>query len=784
MEFPLKSDFFAQVRLSNDEKAKYLRTADASVRALRRGLDENDWKKVSDKEGVTFSKAHSVQERGASAVAGATTACLAVCATIYTSGTISEVLEAIASPVTEDYRKAMKFMYKSRFIDGMGLHTIIPNGAQNAQAFTTIKWAAFDDGKALNSPKFPLGSDYCFLEHSGIQKEDDSDEIFGFSVQESILREREVSSFAGYGLRRGEFHRTGIIILPTDRRNIVQVSSILQMNLLGSDSSANKAALERLMLKRVASVGRIDLLLERRRLSKMQFVNRDEWVADEDRKFCAVCVKPFSIRRRHHCRNCGEVVCSACAPPREVDVAGHGSVLIRICTACVVQARSEPQQLQSGNQDVFVYHIRSTLTSRTSTNSSNLSGEEGCTQRPHSNSSDSNFSIASEYQQSADGILYHIDDARRSEDEGGYYDGRGSAVSSSSSRYSFSDYNTFDDRFGSVAMKRLAPTTPLPARHNISSNNNSNNNYGKSYNSSSRSKQILYETHKERYQPKKVAYHPERSVYHPEKVMTHLLTNQEEHAATDKRVSMDSLPDFEECLRGITADISRATNTRYSDLQPADSFCSDLTSFSSDLLMASSRSIETPPPPSMSMPRSMSRVSQRTASVSSSRSTVDVDIDMFTSDSFSLICPDSLQRQRQSSIKQDAGENHRTRISSMSTYSNNTAFEGDEANGVQSQEDIEMLRLQVEGLHKSLEDATSKLNFYQSRSFTRQRPLSVESEGRGGQPELSATLPRRQSRGSVQKSSRSDPVVVKRQESYNALVSELHEIMGLPAFSP
>lgn len=921
MDFPLKADFFPQVRLSNDEKNKYLRTVEASAVALRRSLDKGDWKKLFDKEGVTFSKlltvstevSPSAQTRGSARNGGhngAAQACIAVCATIYTSGTISEVLEAIASPVTEDYRRAMKFIYKTRFLDGLGLHTIVPTtGASNPQAFTTIKWAAFDDGKARNSPKFPAGSDYCFLEHSGIQRDEsqennndsNDDEIFGFSIQESIVREREVPSLAGFGLRRGEFRRSGIIILPTERRDVVQVSSILQMSLLGSDSAANKTALERLMLRRVEAIGRIDVLLERRRLSKMQFIDRDEWVADEDRKSCAVCVKPFNIRRRHHCRNCGEVVCSACAPPREVDVSSYGSALIRICTACVVQARSEPQLQAGGNQDVFVYHIRSTLSSRTSTNSSNLTGDDhdngaavalrrGTGTGPAASnatrsysfcSDDSNFSIASEYptQQSmavvpvAHAPMYqqhqvqpmalfssellndeYDDDVDDYEDNNYYL--RDSQSSSGSSSYSFSDYNTCDDRFGSAIMKRLPPPqaqTSLRAstssyssyNHDASNNGRSSNDFG-GRTSQSHSKHMLHQHQQPEVVQTRAAapaspavYKRERSVYNPAKVVTHLLNlsnqddEEEEYKEADEPEapapvltvphrddSLDSLGDFDECIRGLQEDIFRATTTvRFSDLEPAgDSFCSDLASFHSDLLSSSTDPLASaapaPAPPSTPAPVLSSPPSrpQRLASTCSSPSTVDVDIDMLTSDSFSLICPDLIQRQRRSSSaassrKQEAGENRRTRVSSLSRYSGNSVFDDDledEENednnagndgyedenenqdddeedpdsdlNLQRQADLEALRRQVQGLHRSLEDATSKLNYYQSRS-EKSRGSRRRGSAQSATSNTSSTWSGGGSRGG-------DPVLAKRSETYDALVSELHEIMGLPTLSP
>ncbi|TYZ66872.1 hypothetical protein PybrP1_011318 [[Pythium] brassicae (nom. inval.)] len=861
MDFPIKADFFPQVRLSMDERAKYLRTAEASAVALRRVLDSSDWTKLFDKDGASFSKMHCIDEHQPTAHGGAATACLAVCATIFTPGTISEVLEAIASPVTDDYRKAMKFIYKNRFLDGLALHTI---AAQNAQAFTTIKWAAFDDGKARNSPKFPAGSDYCFLEHAGIQREDggadDADDTFGFSVQESVVRDREVPSLAGFGLRRGEFHRTGIIIRATERRDVVQVSSILQMRLLGSDSAANKAALERLMLKRVEAVGRVDLLLERRRLNKMQFINRDEWVADEDRKSCAVCDKPFSIRRRHHCRNCGEVVCSTCAPPREVDVSSYGSALIRICTACVVQARSEPHQQAQAGADVFVYHVRSTVSSRTSTNSSTMTmeAELGGAVRPHSFGSDSNFSIASEYQHSVVGDFFppsqpppplsHPPQAQQQAAYSSFLDpydvastaisreldarkncSRDSQSSSDGSSYSFSDLNTFDDRFGSAVMKRQAPQA-TPARSTGASSH----------------RRVLFNGPQTPPPSQPEPRATGSAVFNPAKVVTHLLTNDSAISADPNTVgvagrgiastssasaaaaasgsgggvrelsssfqSTGSLDeDFQECVRGLEEDICRATSTRFSDLAAAESFSSDLTSFHSDLLSANTgsttntggpaaatsaattttlaASVPAPPPQPRSVPLPKRRVD--TDSACSSPSTVDVDIEMLlSSDDFSLLCPETLQRQQRSSslasLKQAAGETRRSaatprsapaadsetvprvtpplRGSSLSRDSTSSVLRDDD-------EDLLALRLQVEGLHKSLEAATSKLNYYQSLSSTRStRTLSTDSDV------AVAPLPRNNWHG--------DPAFGKRTATYDALVSELHELMGLPTLSP
>ncbi|KAG3113619.1 hypothetical protein PI124_g7037 [Phytophthora idaei] len=489
MEFPLKTDFFPQVRLTAEERRRYVATGERSARVLRNSMKTLDWKKSMEKDGVTYAQAHCIEGSSGGSVPSSpsanvatskrdeepqaiASACLMMSATAFAAGTISEALEALASPVTEDYRRAMHFLHGPRFVDGVCLHTIpaaSPNNAKsNSQAFTTIKWAAFNDGKALNSTGAPAGTDYCFLEHSGIHRSDtgsDVNELFGFSIQESITREGEVPSLAGVGLARGHLHRTGILILPTDRPDVVQVTSILQMPMaegialgaandinggVSNSGKATSAASARLMRHRVAAIGRLDLLLERRRLNKLVHVPRDEWVADDARKACAVCVKPFALRRRkHHCRHCGEVVCASCAPARGVDTDSNTTTNVRICTACVVQSRTGSQA--PGGYDIFVYHLRNTGSSLSSPSSTNSIGENTLTAnnnaethtRPKSLSSGSStFSISSDSQMSArltragyaDGAirLYDLEDNHLD------------VSSSNSSSYSLSEFDSFD----------------------------------------------------------------------------------------------------------------------------------------------------------------------------------------------------------------------------------------------------------------------------------------------------------------------------------------------------
>ncbi|MCP3858443.1 MAG: hypothetical protein GY704_02225, partial [Phycisphaeraceae bacterium] len=50
-----------------------------------------------------------------------------------------------------------------------------------------------------------------------------------------------------------------------------------------------------------------------------------------------MCLRPFGVlRRKHHCRRCGFVVCATCSPHR-LQVPGYGTAAQRVCTNCSVK---------------------------------------------------------------------------------------------------------------------------------------------------------------------------------------------------------------------------------------------------------------------------------------------------------------------------------------------------------------------------------------------------------------------------------------------------------------
>lgn len=70
-----------------------------------------------------------------------------------------------------------------------------------------------------------------------------------------------------------------------------------------------------------------------------------KWVDSKLIDYCAECDQKFTmINRKHHCRQCGEVICSACSPDRVIIGRSHShchgdsdSTPVRVCRSCHIE---------------------------------------------------------------------------------------------------------------------------------------------------------------------------------------------------------------------------------------------------------------------------------------------------------------------------------------------------------------------------------------------------------------------------------------------------------------
>jgi hypothetical protein len=66
--------------------------------------------------------------------------------------------------------------------------------------------------------------------------------------------------------------------------------------------------------------------------------NHVVWEPDDARDSCNFCLVRFTaIRRRHHCRSCGLLVCNNCSRDRQ-KVPGAGVLPVRVCDACKISS--------------------------------------------------------------------------------------------------------------------------------------------------------------------------------------------------------------------------------------------------------------------------------------------------------------------------------------------------------------------------------------------------------------------------------------------------------------
>ncbi len=61
-----------------------------------------------------------------------------------------------------------------------------------------------------------------------------------------------------------------------------------------------------------------------------------KWIPNETSIRCIICAKFFGMfRRKHHCRQCGLLVCQDCSPYKDY-VAGYRDKKVRVCRNCTI----------------------------------------------------------------------------------------------------------------------------------------------------------------------------------------------------------------------------------------------------------------------------------------------------------------------------------------------------------------------------------------------------------------------------------------------------------------
>lgn len=79
------------------------------------------------------------------------------------------------------------------------------------------------------------------------------------------------------------------------------------------------------------------------------------WNQDENTSACSCCGKPFTfVRRRHHCRNCGRIVCGDCSPHKIILPSVSLTTKQRICKSCEEGAPVENTGKTKNSQSIYI----------------------------------------------------------------------------------------------------------------------------------------------------------------------------------------------------------------------------------------------------------------------------------------------------------------------------------------------------------------------------------------------------------------------------------------------
>lgn len=145
------------------------------------------------------------------------------------------------------------------------------------------------------------------------------------------------------------------LIVEEVSRNCLRLSCVATSFQDGDDPYAQRSSTSRQIAKRLVkrSVSCLESAVIAARISAQPLASRHQWVKNQDRAACVVCWKPFHaiLRRRHHCRACGEVICGSCSSLRSTaTLLRHSQKLekVRVCHMCSnrggMSARARRQQ--------------------------------------------------------------------------------------------------------------------------------------------------------------------------------------------------------------------------------------------------------------------------------------------------------------------------------------------------------------------------------------------------------------------------------------------------------
>ncbi|CAI5711675.1 unnamed protein product [Hyaloperonospora brassicae] len=240
---------------------------------------------------------------------------------------IRDVAASLVTATTPAFKRMMATL-SSDFVDGAVVQTIVAPSALHPHRYVGLKWAAFKRASA-----FAKDRDLFLLEYVDLL-EDAQGHLTALRVLQSVECPPPVAAaYAASPQRTRELvPLMGFLYHSTPRTRELRLTYTCTV-----DTPRDVAAIQTHVEKCIRGIARYT---ENFRVAREALVLPQQVVPMSERDRCRTCRAKFGLcRRRYNCLKCGDVCCSSCSAVRAVHVPTIGTRELRVCTACVVEAR-------------------------------------------------------------------------------------------------------------------------------------------------------------------------------------------------------------------------------------------------------------------------------------------------------------------------------------------------------------------------------------------------------------------------------------------------------------
>jgi hypothetical protein len=260
------------------------------------------------------------------------------------TGTVTNVTECFRSPDSSSFRQFTKMLHSKVFLDSEVLHAHAQHN-RDAESLA-LKWVAFSNGKKT----LGKGKEFCVREYTTVVRNHRQFGTFGVCKFESYD-----GVGARYGVRAKSdtfgltlFEPSSYVVTQTPEEGIVSVAMTFSMR-KATGSNAVSSGVKALSMRLAHDLGNLQATVQHLLFQPASLANKREWVSDKERNNCSLCVQTFGmLKRKHHCRVCGEVVCGNCTVFKVVNDQDSSAAKVRVCKACLGKSTTTEPSPQPG----------------------------------------------------------------------------------------------------------------------------------------------------------------------------------------------------------------------------------------------------------------------------------------------------------------------------------------------------------------------------------------------------------------------------------------------------